>query len=126
MCLYPKLIKNPKYRPNKKNNYNPPICEDERVLYVPVGCGNCIECRNQKKREWQTRMNEEIKHDNTGQFITLTFSNEEIQKLTEEKVNTVAQNSAKEYANQKYEIYKANAENKARREAALNSGADVS
>ena len=68
MCLYPKLIKNPKYRPNKKNNYNPPICEDERVLYVPVGCGNCIECRNQKKREWQTRMNEEIKHDNTEQY----------------------------------------------------------
>lgn len=42
-----------------------------------------------------------------------------------EKVNTVAQNSAKEYANQKYEIYKANAENEARRKAALNSGADV-
>ena len=50
MCLYPKLIKNPKYRPNKKNNYNPPTCEDDRVLYVPVGCGNCIECRNQKNR----------------------------------------------------------------------------
>ena len=42
-----------------------------------------------------------------------------------EKVNTVAQNSAKEYANQRYEIYKANAENKARREAALNNGADI-
>ena len=49
MCLYPKPIENPKYRPNKKNNYNPPTCEDDRVLYVPVGCGNCIECRNQKK-----------------------------------------------------------------------------
>ena len=29
-------------------------------------------------------MNEEIKHDNRGQFITLTFNNEELQKLTEE------------------------------------------
>ena len=29
-------------------------------------------------------MNEEIKHDNTGQFITLTFNNEELQRLTEE------------------------------------------
>ena len=84
MCLYPKLIKNPKYRPNKKNNYNPPICEDDRVLYVPVGCGNCIECRKQKKREWQIRMNEEIKHDRTGKFITLTFSNEELDKLIQE------------------------------------------
>ena len=24
MCLYPKMIKNPKYLPNKKNNNNPP------------------------------------------------------------------------------------------------------
>ena len=84
MCLYPKLIKNPKYRPNKKNNYKPPICEDDRVLYVPVGCGNCIECRNQKKREWQIRMNEEINQDRTGKFITLTFSNEELDKLIQE------------------------------------------
>ena len=29
-------------------------------------------------------MNEEIKHDSTGQFITLTFSNEELEKLTKE------------------------------------------
>ena len=29
-------------------------------------------------------MNEEIKHDNTGQFITLTFSNQELEKLTKE------------------------------------------
>ena len=34
----------------------------------------------QKKREWQIRMNEEIKHDRTGKFITLTFSNEELNK----------------------------------------------
>ena len=39
-----------------------------------------MECRKQKKREWQIRMNEEIKHDRTGKFITLTFSNEELDK----------------------------------------------
>ena len=54
MCLYPKKIKNPKYLPNKKNNNNPPEITDERVKYVPVGCGNCMECRKQKKREWET------------------------------------------------------------------------
>ena len=72
MCLYPKMIKNPKYLPNKKNNNNPPEITDKRVRYVPIGCGNCIECRKQKKREWQIRMNEEIKHDRTGKVITLT------------------------------------------------------
>ena len=41
------MIKNPKYLPNKKNNNNPPEITDERVKYVPIGCGNCIECRNQ-------------------------------------------------------------------------------
>ena len=29
-------------------------------------------------------MNEEIKHDRTGKFITLTFSNEELEKLIQE------------------------------------------
>ena len=48
MCLYPKMIKNPTYLPNKKNNNNPPEITDERVKWVPVGCGNCMECRKQK------------------------------------------------------------------------------
>ena len=78
------MIKNPKYLPNKKNNNNPPEITDERVKWVPIGCGNCMECRKQKKREWQIRMNEEIKHDRTGKFITLTFSNEELDKLIQE------------------------------------------
>lgn len=84
MCLYPKLIRNRKYTPNNKNKGNVPICTDERVKMVPVGCGNCIECRNQKKREWQIRMNEEVKNDNSGKFITLTFSNDELIKLMDE------------------------------------------
>ena len=49
MCLYPKLIKNKKYQKNKKNNGKIPECNDERVLYVPVACGKCIECMKAKK-----------------------------------------------------------------------------
>ena len=49
MCLYPKLIKNKKYVANKKNGGIIPEVEDDRVLYVPVGCGNCIECKKKKK-----------------------------------------------------------------------------
>ncbi|AXH75540.1 MAG: putative replication initiation protein [Microviridae sp.] len=84
MCLYPKLIKNRKYVPNKKNNGNPPTCTDNRVLYVPVGCQKCIECKNQKARAWGVRLHEEIKTDKTGKFVTLTFSNESIRHITQE------------------------------------------
>ena len=34
MCLYPKLIKNPKYKANKKNGGNIPAVFDERVKLV--------------------------------------------------------------------------------------------
>lgn len=79
-CLYTKLIKNPKYLPSKKNGYNPPICEDGRLLYVPVSCGKCYECRKKKKREWTVRLCEEIKRKK-AYFITLTLSNESFFKL---------------------------------------------
>lgn len=84
MCLYPKFIRNRKYYPTKKNGYNPPICKDKRVLLVPVGCGNCIECRKQKAREWQVRLNEELKANTHAYFVTLTFSVEALSKLCEE------------------------------------------
>lgn len=84
MCLYPKLILNRKYLPNKKNNFNPPKCKDLRLKYVAVGCGKCIECKTQKAREWQVRLNEELKIQKYSYFVTLTFSNEELKKLADE------------------------------------------
>ncbi len=84
MCLYPKLIRNKKYLPNKKNNGNPPICTDERVRFVPVGCGRCIECKKQKAQEWKIRLNEEIHENTDAHFVTLTFSEESLQKLCDE------------------------------------------
>lgn len=84
MCLYPKLIKNRKYEPNKKNGGIPPKPKDSRVLLVPVKCGKCMECRKAISREWQIRLQEEIKHDTTGQFVTLTFNEEELWKIQQE------------------------------------------
>ena len=55
MCLYPKLIKNKKYLPNKKNNWNPPKIKDPRTAYITAACGKCLECRKQKQREWLVR-----------------------------------------------------------------------
>lgn len=81
MCLYPKLIKNRKYIPNKKNGGIVPAICDKRVLIVPVGCGRCMECKKQKTREWQVRLSEEIRENKSGKYVTLTFSNESIKEL---------------------------------------------
>lgn len=78
------MIKNRKYIKNKTNNGNVPTLPDRRIEYVPIGCGNCFECRRQKAREWQVRLMEDIKTNKNGKFITLTFSNESLLKLQNE------------------------------------------
>ena len=60
MCLYPKLIPNPKYRTSKKRGYYKPSPHDARLNYVPMACGKCYECRKKKAREWRIRLAEEI------------------------------------------------------------------
>lgn len=82
MCLYPIFVKNPKYKPNKKNKGKPPVCKDRRLLYIPAKCGCCIECRKEKQREWKVRLEEELRSD-FGYFITLTISQEGIKELEE-------------------------------------------
>ena len=81
MCLYPKLIENKKYMANKKNKGIIAEIKDQRVLLVPVGCGKCMECMKQKARAWKTRLNEEIRHDKTGHFVTFTLSEESYNEL---------------------------------------------
>ena len=82
MCLYPKLIKNRKYLPNKKNDYCAPVADDERKEHVAVGCGNCMECLAQKSNEWRIRLNEEIR-GNECKFVTLTFSDDYIKEISD-------------------------------------------
>lgn len=98
MCLYPRLIKNRKYVANKKNGGNIPPVLDLRTLMVPAGCGKCIECKKQKAREWQVRLQEEIRHDKTGKFVTLTFSDESIKELSKEIKNLDGYNLDNEIA----------------------------
>lgn len=76
MCLYPKLIKNRRYVPNKKNGGVPPQCPDERLLYVTAACGKCMECRKQNQRQWLVRMSEELRQEPNAYFITLTIDDE--------------------------------------------------
>lgn len=84
MCLYPKLILNRKYIPNKKNGGAVPQMTDPRTKWVPVGCGKCMECKKQKSRAWSIRLQEEIRTDKTGKFVTMTFSDEWLVKIEEE------------------------------------------
>lgn len=84
MCLYNRLIRNPKYGKTKKNGGIIPPVLDKRVLWVPIGCNKCIECMKQKENGWRVRLMEDIKKNRNGKFVTLTFSNEEIRKLAEE------------------------------------------
>ena len=87
MCLYPKIIDNKKYKPNNKNGFCPPAPPtDPRALYVPVGCGRCIECRKQKANNWKIRLNEEIRHNNKATFVTLTFAEESLLNI-KKKIN---------------------------------------
>ena len=81
MCLFPKLIKNRKYTITKKNGGVIPPIKDVRVTAVPIGCGKCMECLKKKAREWAVRLQEEVKINNTGQFVTLSFSDEEYVKI---------------------------------------------
>ena len=60
MCFYPNLVKNPKYKANKKNGGIIPPIIDKRVLYVPIGCQKCIECKTKKSNEWRTRLLDDI------------------------------------------------------------------
>lgn len=84
MCLYPKLIKNRRYIPNKRNGGVPPICDDYRKLYVPVGCGVCIECMKQKALQWKIRLNEEIKVNKYAYYVTFSFSPLALKELLDE------------------------------------------
>lgn len=86
MCLYTQLIDNKKYQKNAKNGGLVPPFSDTRTLTVPRKCGNCIECRKQKAREWQIRLSEDIKENKNGKFITLTFNTKSLRQLAAEVI----------------------------------------
>lgn len=88
MCLYSKLVRNPKYISNKKNGGVVPAINDIRVKAIPIKCGSCMECMRAKAREWKIRLSEEIKDNpQNGIMVTLTFSNESYAKLAQRVPN---------------------------------------
>lgn len=104
MCLFPRLIPNKKYKPNKKNGGQVPPMKDPRVGLVAVGCGVCMECMKKKANEWRIRLAEEVRENTNGKFITLTFSNEKYteyaKRFTEEGYeldNKIAKAAVREF-----------------------------
>ena len=77
-------MRNRKYGITKKNGGNVPQVKDQRVLVVPVGCGKCMECRKQKSREWQVRLQEDLRHNLNAKFVTFTFNDVELNKIDNE------------------------------------------
>lgn len=68
MCLFPQTIRNPRY----KGGIAP-----QGLGTVTIKCGVCIECRQARAREWQQRIEQEIKNpENKGfkyTFVTFTI-----------------------------------------------------
>lgn len=58
--------------------------DDPRKKWVPIGCGECIECRKLKVKEWLARLTEELKNPQKCLFVTLTFNDEILNKFTNE------------------------------------------
>lgn len=83
MCLFPRILYNKKYQPNKKNKGIVPELRDPQFLRVQARCGRCIQCRKQIAREWQQRLAEELK-TSRGYFTTLTFTEDDLERLTQE------------------------------------------
>lgn len=95
MCLYSELKINKKYTNTKKNGGVIPSIVDNRTKYVAIGCGQCIECRKQKARDWTIRLMEDIKEYKNGKFITLTFSEDSLNELK----NVVENKYGKDFIN---------------------------
>lgn len=92
MCYYQRIITNPKYKKTKKNGGIIPPVKDERMMGIPIGCGECRECRKQKKRDWTIRLSEEIKSTTLkGHMVTLTFSTDSLKHLNNEYIKKKAQ-----------------------------------
>ena len=92
MCLYSKLVDNPKYKANKKNGGVIPAVRDIRHKYVPISCGQCIECCKRKARDWKVRLSIEIKHQPACSMVTLTFSPDSLYELMIEIQNIDKEN----------------------------------
>lgn len=106
MCYYPTLIRNPKYKANKKNGGVIPTVIDNRTTWLPIPCGECLECRKKKARDWTVRLMEDIREHKNGKLVTLTFSNEAYNELKREAINNSYREENKLAMESRYKVSK--------------------
>lgn len=85
-CVYVRTGRNAKYTATKKNGGNVPKPTDERLRAIPIKCGTCIECRREKARNWQIRLEAELQNDRNVRFMTMTFSDEFINLFNKDEI----------------------------------------
>ncbi len=86
MCYYATIEKNPRYLANKKNGGKPPLMKFKESEYYTRPCHKCKACKEKKKNEWTTRLNEEMRNNPKALSCTMTFTDERLVEL-EENVN---------------------------------------
>ncbi|WGL30945.1 replication initiator protein [Dipodfec virus UOA04_Rod_565] len=97
MCLYPKLVQNPRYKPNKKNGGVVPECDDVRKMTIPAECGRCAECRKKKVREWRIRIEWENKtNPDPVYYVTFSFSEEALDDMPND-ANVAAERAVRKW-----------------------------
>lgn len=71
------------YRPNYYvdgrfvgREYYDRLTPAEKLIAVPIPCGNCLACQNDKAEEWAYRVMSE--YDGTGMVLTLTYDDEHL------------------------------------------------
>lgn len=100
-CLNPIKMKNPTLRAGQNNGGV--IREELKMFeYVNIPCGWCAECRKKRARDWMIRLKEEMKYNkNNCYFITLTFSDLELELLSKKikstEANAIAIKAIKEW-----------------------------
>ena len=83
-----------------------PEAPNKHVLAIPAACGKCSECRKQKANEWRVRLNEELRKNPTDKFMTLTFSDEALEKFKEVEANEAASKAVELFRKRWYKKYK--------------------
>lgn len=105
MCLFPKLVPNPRYKPNKRNKGRPPKPRDERLRWITAACGRCEQCRKQKANEWTFRLNIELQKGAPAHFMTMTFSEESLSSFHSSDANEVATEAVKLFRKRWYKKF---------------------
>lgn len=64
-----------------------PVLSEHVFLDTP--CGKCMACLSNKRSEWQTRLEVELKHATNAWFITLTYDDKNLPFVTKDGIITI-------------------------------------